>query len=352
MPCQQSIFEKNKEEMNCPVGSVSFRLSDHNLFDQPTENIKIFEIATGRRVFSLQRNSEMLLSFIYSSPGLGTRIASINMNKLPPSKILFVQLKWNTENISISAQITRLPVGVLSSVGTIHTTKYKVTSDERVIQIGSDGTEVIQFYWVEGGETVIMPTAIESWNDTMQGIEILIKGKSEEEHLFETIVCNYVIMALVSGFEVYTQKRFVEIFEEWHNCDIASLESKFFSNLESDAKKMQDKKDQLGNSAKYLEWLSKERINFQNFDNCKVAYNKGYKLVFGELLPKSPVIENIRDFILFRHKIVHVSTLSSGFDVKGKTVYSNLTTAKEAIQAFDTFINALHKKSLEIQNEQ
>ena len=66
----------------------------------------------------------------------------------------------------------------------------------------------------KGGKPILQPTAIDAWKETIKATEILGTGKSDQGYIFETAVTNLTLAVLVTGFEAFTKKRFLEIEQE------------------------------------------------------------------------------------------------------------------------------------------
>ena len=73
------------------------------------------------------------------------------------------------------------------------------------------------------------PPAIDLWGDTKAAAETLLTGQSVTGYLFEVVVGNSVLSALVTGFEGYCEQRFVELESEGIPGNFARLVSTFLS---------------------------------------------------------------------------------------------------------------------------
>lgn len=78
----------------------------------------------------------------------------------------------------------------------------------------------------------MQPTAIDSWKETVKAIEILGTGKSDQGYMFETTVTNLSLAILVTGFEAFTKKRFLEIEQEGIKPNIDAIVNSFFPRRE------------------------------------------------------------------------------------------------------------------------
>ena len=82
------------------------------------------------------------------------------------------------------------------------------------------------------------------------------------------------------------------------------------------------------------------------------AYNKGYKIRFSELGLSTDLLEDIKRFINYRHKIIHVSPsigmLNQEEVPPAKPVFPNKETVQKAEKCFVEFIDKLHKATLKL----
>lgn len=97
------------------------------------------------------------------------------------------------------------------------------------------------------------------------------------------------------------------------------------------------------------------KINFQNYDECKAAYNKGYGIKFGELNIPADQLSRLKRFIHYRHRIIHISP-SLGILNQGKVPpetpeFPNKELRNEVIACFDNFITELHNSTLNLKKE-
>jgi hypothetical protein len=170
--------------------------------------------------------------------------------------------------------------------------------------------------------------------------------------MFEVVQCNSVLISLVTGFESYCKKRFVELEGEGIVPDLAGIMT--LPSLRSYSV------DELGNEAKQSRMSPvrhlvevRDSINFQNFDFAKKAYNKTYKIKFGNIGLDGNSINRLRRFFSYRHRIVHVSPIVTPLsdlpqgDSK-KLDIPNKMLAHEAVETFAKFIELMHKATLEL----
>ena len=101
--------------------------------------------------------------------------------------------------------------------------------------------------------------------------------------------------------------------------------------------------------------MERNIINFQNFQKCKIAYNKAYEIKFGDLGIKTSTLEKIQKFILYRHRIIHVSALLGILNQPevppDEPVFPKNELRVDAIREFNDFIGKLHDATLELRRK-
>lgn len=112
----------------------------------------------------------------------------------------------------------------------------------------------------------LSPFAFECWENSTNYIEILLTGESEYGYLFESALCNLLLVSFVTGFETYLKTRFIELYQEGLTLDIEALVKHFSKRdeIENDA-------EQLTSDDALINYINK-KINFQNFKNINKAY--------------------------------------------------------------------------------
>jgi hypothetical protein len=205
----------------------------------------------------------------------------------------------------------------------------------------------------KGKPTIVQSPAIKYWEDTMKAVSILLTGESKEGgYLFENIISSLSLATICTGFEVYCKRRFLELCEVIKpNYD--ELKKELFS----------DRQLKSGMFEKYVQYskkkghsvafeLVKRKIDFGNYQQCKNAYSKGFGInLTKDLGVPIPKIQQVIQFIEYRHKLIHVSLLENTFNYykpEKTPVRAEKATIKQAIVVFDMLIQALHKKTKEL----
>lgn len=321
------VLEQIREAIKRQEGTMAFEyITEENLFDPKVPGGIIFHTTSGEHYFRLERTNDAEIQFYHSSPGTGTRVASVNLRDLTPSKKVFVVFSWSPAEIQLHIGPRGENEKLVSSVGVVSEISFRVGKDGSIVQVGSPGVQVMGTRVNIGGKQVIKPTAIDAWNETKKAIEILLTGESKEGFIFETVKVNLSIVMMVTGFEAYCKTRYQEIEGEG-----------IFSNSELVKEK-----------------LEKSKENFQDFDGyCKDIFKFGYNIKFFELVKPDEFIR-LKQLFVFRSRIVHVSPMISmvnEFEIPKEEPIFSTNIINEALALFDKFINELHKASLELRRK-
>jgi hypothetical protein len=181
--------------------------------------------------------------------------------------------------------------------------RLRIDENGAIYQIGDSGLENGSYRVIEDGKNVLLPFAKEAWGSTITKVNVLIDGCKLKDCLFETTVVQQCVVMLVTGLEVYTKNRFLEMEQNGKNANSESLMKEFANS--TDVRKDVENYS-ASNNISILQSLIKIRghslINFQDWDKCKKAFNKGYNIKFGEIPDQKPVIlEIISKYCQWRH---------------------------------------------------
>lgn len=347
-----NIFKQIKEAMQRPEGTVSFTYKSKVLFNPKVPGGIIFEVPSGAHLFRVERGDNLQLSFYHSSPGIGTRVATVDLKNLVPSPKVLLIFSWTPTKIRLYVGSLGTNRQLVSATGVPSHKQFIIGKNGSIIQIGNMGTKVMEVRIYKNGKPVLLPTAYDAWKNTINAIKILFKGYSEEGFIFDVIVTNLTLSILVTGFEAYCQKRFIELEQEGIKPDMEALILKFFSNKEREAGlpnilALEAEKEHKSFLQKIVE---KRRINFQNYSDCKSAYNKAYRVKFGEINVSSNDLKLIQRFILYRHRVVHDSPLLGVLNQpempNEQPVFPSKGFRNNALNCFSLFIKKLHDATL------
>lgn len=348
----QDMHNQIVEAMCRPVGSIVFDYTNKDLFNKNNIGGIIIDIPSKGQYFRLDRDKNFCLNFYHSSPGTGTRLATIDLNNIKSSNTVFLCLTWSPENISLSIE-PRIKDGQLAHVdGGPSPREFSIGKDGQVYQIGDKGMNVMGFEFYEGGKKINGSSAIQTWRENIQAISILETGHSEEKYIYEVVVTNLILSILVTGFEVYTKKRFLEIENEGISPKIDLLFNEFLTKGEQEKNLTETIKEEAKqeNISSLEYFVNKDKINFQNFKQCKTAFSKAYGLKFGEIGIEQRTLEKIQQYIKYRHKIIHVSPLTAIYNIditpKEEPIFAKKELSDKATIDFTTFIEQLHTATL------
>lgn len=342
-----------------PRGTLEFEYQLEGIFDPKLGKGVILEIATGQVVYRIERDAELNLHFYHSSPGTGTRVASLDIKPLKGSKAIYLCITWSPEDIYIYVGGRNGgPDGLLSAKGIPSKKSFRVDSKGKVYQIGDEGVTIGEYSFFVHGKSILESTAIEAWNNTIEAVKILQSGTSSQGYIFEVICTNVTVVMLVTGFETYCKRRFLELEQEGILPGIDALLNSFLSAKERECGEGETIKTEAQESSiSSLQIIvDSGRIDFQNYDRCKLAYNKAYGIKFGEVKGiTSALLEDVQRMIGFRHRIVHVSPtigmLNRGSVPPEEPVFPKREYAEKAINVFNDFIKCLHSATLSLESK-
>lgn len=335
-----------------PVGTFYFEYISTELFKPSDESGIVFQAASGKHVHRVERDSELRLHFFHSSPGTGTRVATIDLTEVTPVERLVITLAWCPEEIWLGIETCNHERK--GAKGAKSNKQFRVGEDGGVHQIGDQIGTVSGVYFYQGSTPVLSPTALDLWKDTLEALELLETGESDKGHTYELVVSNLSLVMLATGFETYTKKRFIELLHEGIEPDHHRLMDAFLQKSE----RSREAKERFAATAMNInlsvaEYLaSKRMINFQNYKQCKIAYNKAYGLKFGDLKLDNNEVANVQKYLRYRHKIIHVSPQLGCLNMEdpfsdGPAIPSK-TLARNARECFSSFVDKLHSASLKL----
>ncbi len=335
-------------------GTLQFTLVGSDILDLSADNRYFFEMQLGRSTFMLFRDRNLNVNFIHWHPEADVRIAALSLSGLRANERLCVILTWSQDENSLS-------IGDMFSPNFIHCKAHQTTG--MVLPYKHTNASVHGKLWSTGNyrkslANVELSEAKGLWDWHLSNVHNLIDGLSacwsvEEckwrNAPFKSTLTMQCIVILVTGFEAYAKSRFAEMEKEGKNPNIDALLKRFDPKGYS-KKERQEYIDATGESvlSSMLEIRNgKGLINFQNFEQCKDAYNKGYGIKFGELWDISLTPRRIQNYIKYRHACIHNKGLPIiGYDTKGYPVLVGIPQVEEAASDFSYFVETLHVETL------
>lgn len=342
-------------ELCTPVGTIEFAIDQSIIFEKDTQGI-FFEVPAGLHYFRLERNPNFILRFFHSSPTSGTRVATISLAEISPAKVLRVKMGWSPTEMGFSVCALYQEHKMLIGHGVESEIKFYVGVNGQVIQASGSGLSASGIRFTQGGKNILEPSAIDTWKETLKAIDILVTGKSDEGIMYEVVKANMTISMLVTGLESYAKKRFKELEQEGVQANIEAVINSFCSVKERKSRLVEILTEEAKeNKISLLSHIANQRINFQNFENLKRAFNKAYGIQISKLAGAKQCTSNVQKFIRYRHKIIHVSPLltmlakpGDEFDSK-ESVFANSETAGKARKSFHDLIETIHSETVKIQ---
>lgn len=89
---------------------------------------------------------------------------------------------------------------------------FKVAQDGQVFEV--DGVDVVGLRISQGDEVILDSSAIESWNETLHAIDVLVRATSLDGYMFEVVKSNFIVVNLATGIETYCKRRLQELESE------------------------------------------------------------------------------------------------------------------------------------------
>ena len=275
------ILEQIRQAIKRPVGTFEFTVSlDRSFFNpQIRQSWILWEIVSGAHIFRLERTNNFGLQYYYSSPGAGTRVAVIQLSEISYSEKTFFAFTWSPKeiNVYVGPKIERSKL--VSARGIRSIKQLRVGEDGKIFEIGDQGMKIMGIRVRENGKLILQSTALEAWEETKETIKILHTGNSIEGYIFDILIANLTLPLMVTGFEVYTKRRFSELEKEGITPNFGKIKEKMRADksYESDEGVV-------------------ETINFQDFKNeCKEVYFYGFGIKFRELGMRNEDLEKLEN---------------------------------------------------------
>lgn len=337
--------DKQKAEivkgMRGPEGGVEFILETVDILNPDLGDFIIYEVSTGAIFYLLRRDQELNLKFYHATPGTGTRVATVSLKEFASFAEVQIRFEWSPEEIRLGVRNLDKDIAVANR-GRASDIRYYVGDKGSITYIGSIASDVeITIH----GKKISYASAIEAWNSAIEAIGYLKKGTSEDGYRFEKVRANMILVMLVTGFEVYCRRRFLEIEGEGNPPNFNALAEKFLKfvckNNLLQAYIEDAEHDGITPTRKLID--SKRRssgINFQNYEDCKAAYSRAYGIRFVDNIGvSSELIRVLKKVMQYRHDVIHVSATDETISKSDVEI---------AIGVYNEFIQRLHIASLKL----
>lgn len=196
-------------------------------------------------------------------------------------------------------------------------------------------------------------TAIATWVDAAQAAQLLLdhlRQIGDDEEQLTIILANQILAILVTGYETYCEKRFIELIVAGRPLDYARLNRKLVREAKQGAYAGIELAELPHTHAFAKAIIKRYRINFQDYENGKRAYTAAFGLRFGALGLPNQTLQALQTWLRYRHRIIHVSPLlailNDPASPQEAPVYAGVLVAAAAMEVFNTFISALHAQTL------
>jgi len=335
-------------QVNEKEGSITFVLNNFNFFTK--DNLIILSFIKGNTIFLLEKTSDLKLRFIRGFLTSNTIVSEIDLKdfyKFHP-KELFIALTWSPKEQAIYVGYTKnLIKGHSYQTSNII---FRKSRNGDVFRIETRGFQIGAYFIMNNGNVILEPTAKEIFDFHMERVKILLENCKKENFLFETTIAQQIIVMLVTAFEVYSRMRFLELEKEGKLPNIEELFKRFISTKyrEVEIKQIRERA-QRENKSELEVFVERRYINFQNWDDFKDAYNKGYNLRIGDINISSQIITEIKKFLKWRHKIIHANKDLTIIDYDNNNpIFTTKELAEKGLEIFKKFIDEFHKETLQL----
>jgi len=317
-----------QEEMRRPEGFVQFHLNfDKCLSDSSVDGGIVFQNVAGSHYFLLEQFADLKLKFYHSSPSNGTRLAIADLSSVKSSRVLLVYLVWSPTELRFHIGALDDPDGeLINSIEGDTDRDFQIDAKGGIVT-SSPGSTMSKRLITEDG-VVLDSTAIDSWNENIKAIEVLMKATSEEGYLFDVVQANFAAVALVTGIETYNKRRLQELESEGYALDFDLLEA------------VSD-----GRFTK-LKIFAPTANYFQSLDHMKEIWKHLTGLTVAEIHPEA---WHKFKAMLFKHRhvVVHAHSFRADLPMENDRKIRFITNQIEDFKRVsEEFITRLHEKTL------
>ena len=325
-------------------GAAKLLVSDTTFFSNHLAGELLFAENAGAHVFRIETGDQLALQFWYSSPGAGTRVATVDLAGMRPAPRLMFYFDWSPDSTAFSVFDRDDSGNSASGKGVVSDRRQYVVRDQLTLTV-APGAEIMGLKY---GDSVYETPAIDSWRATVDAVHVALTGTSQHQR-FPAVISNTVLVMLATGLEAYLQARFVELEAEGVKPDEEAFGRAFMNATERKTGGMEAVRSGAAAEGQVVFAFLAGRISFLSFDKSKEAYAKAFDIKFGELV-SSQLIADIRRWLRYRHRIVHQSAslliLNDSEAPPEELVFSNVALANRAQNDFATFVAAVHEATL------
>lgn len=333
--------QKSVAQLKTPTGWVKFGVPGATLQSAEPAEKTIFRVVAGEIAYSVDRDADLKLHFHRSTPGTGTRVATIDLSTVTLPEIVEVTLEWRPSQ-------QRMSLAGLTAEAVPSSRQLRVTKGGEIVLLGDVGIEIVDVTFFAGGGLQLRSTAIESWRATIGAIETVTAGLVDKDHHTQSIGANLSIVMLAAGLEAYARRRFSEIEGEGFPPNEESLAEKLFPAKRRE-EILADYRERVTSEGHSFTELVAANTDLGNWDRLKSAFSGAYGIGVGGLVP-SDVLVKVQNTLKFRNHIVHVSPLALVLDesvsVPSEDVMSGQPLLEGLVDACDAFVEKIHEATV------
>lgn len=326
-------------------GTIEFEINKFKLFLN-LPKIILFEKNKNKTVFVLDRileNWKYILRFIQSHPNYKTKICKLNITNFRQKDDFIITITWSVNNNLYFW--TNLEDLIKTASFENENLNFRVWNDWWIYQIWDENIMVKNFNINIWWNTILESSAIEKYEMQKERINQLFQNSQIKDYLFETTIYQQILVMLVTWIEVYWKTRFIELLDE-KNINDDNIIKKFIPNKLINY--IEELNDMNNWKEKVLKILYDRRINFQNFEDFKSAFNKWFSINTWSF----DNLKKIKEIFQIRHKIIHTKNdmaILNQYEMNNRWEQPKLLNndfVKKNINIVDDFINNFHKMTL------
>lgn len=291
-----------------------------------------------------------ILHFYRSTPGTGTQMSRVDVRPLGNAARVWVACSWEPLGVDIKVWDDAAPTRCVIGERAEPDRKFQIDVAGGVNTIAR-GVSRVEAYF--DGRAALRSSAIDAWVEIARGVALLLEAEAGDGADFALLAPNLAQVTLVTGWETYGKRRFVELIEEGVRPNDRKLEESFLSKRERELGMAEDLKRDARRRTLAEALVERDRIPFQSYEGFKKAFARGYGVSIGsDLGIDHEVLGAVKRGIGYRHRIVHVSPFLGLLNPD--TVHDrgpeggNHEFAYAQLAAFDRVVRGLHARTLRL----
>ncbi|MFB6099638.1 MAG: hypothetical protein ABEK16_00040 [Candidatus Nanohalobium sp.] len=318
-----------------------------NLFDESHDNLIIIsEISEDNNsALKLYRNQDFEHVYEHGSIDTNLRKTKMEVDDLEGCQELMIFLTWSDEEIKLSVGPDQnMEEGLRHSKSQGIVAKLRQDKLGNLVFIGDENLQVGSYQIRKNGELVLETQSKEVADFKLEKCEKMLDLVEGEDFLAESTITQQVVINIVTAFEAYLQKRFVEIAEE-KNMNLQELIDNTFSKVSFKQKKQYRKAIEKEKEPK-VAISERHEINFQSIDTTHNIFFNVFSINLKQFLSQRDMYEGIARTLNYRHKIIHEPRdniiINKEKLPKEEPGFSDKDYAEEKIEEFRNFFEEFH----------